>query len=128
MILQPHVRHRCTFYGSDTGNCKNHKNVALGTTKRISHILQHWDDKELCSLLNVCKNKRESGSESTLEHFIEVQIHGPVCLATDVLALSIPSSEYTASNRVMEVVKQFQAKTNCNLLWQDDLINDQVSM
>jgi hypothetical protein len=128
MILKPHVRHRCTFYGSDTGNCKNHKNVALGTTKHISHILQHWDDKELWSLLNVCKNKRVSGSESTLEHFVEVQIHGPVCLATDVLALSIPSSEYTASNRVMEVVKQFQAKTNCNLLWQDDLINDQVSM
>jgi hypothetical protein len=53
----------------------------------------------------------------------EVQIHGPLCLEHDVLALSIPGCESNASADLIDIVQKFQKKTSCNVLWQGDLLN-----
>ena len=52
----------------------------------------------------------------------EAQIHGPVCLAIDIEALSIPGRESDASKDLDALVNVFQKKTGCSILWQGDLL------
>ena len=53
----------------------------------------------------------------------EVQIHGPICLETDVETLSLPGRYKHASATLKSQVMKFQTKTNCNILWQQDVLD-----
>ena len=121
LILQPHVRHRSTFYNQDTGAFV--ATATLATNKYYGHILNAYDNRELSQVLKVCTSARIGGLRSNCTSYKEVQIHGPVCLATDILALSIPGKERNGSKKLKEAVVAFQEKTNCNILWQGDLLN-----
>lgn len=46
----------------------------------------------------------------------EAQIHGPVCLATDTEALSVPGRESDASKDLKNMVCAFQKKAECSVL------------
>ena len=120
LILQPHVRHRSTFYKQDTGGFV--ATATLATNEYYGHILNAYDNRELSDVLNVCTSARIGGLRSKCTTYKEVQIHGPVCLATDILALSVPGRERAASQQLREAVVAFQEKTKCNILWQGDLL------
>jgi hypothetical protein len=73
--------------------------------------------------MTVCTLARIRGSPSKSHTYKEVQIHGPIQLDRDVLALSVPGGERTADATWRELVLKFQKKTSCNILWQQDLLH-----
>jgi len=115
IILAPHVRYRATFSDRDTGA---HPTYSLATHDYYAHILAQYADADLQAALNVplC------GASSKCSVYKEVQIHGPVCLATDVQAVSVPGRASEATQELLETVNAFQKNTNCNILWQGDLL------
>jgi hypothetical protein len=121
ITLQPHVRHRCTFF--NTGAACFNDSDTLATNEYYAHVLHRYNDYELTAILNVCKTARMGGSSSTCATYKEVQIHGPICLATDVQSLSVPGKAKDAGSYLEEMVAAFQKKTQCNILWQDDIMN-----
>lgn len=121
MILHQHVRHRSTFFNKDTGSFVNTETLA--TNEWYCHILNGYNDEDLSTALNTCKSARLGGAQSKCSTYKEVQIHGPICLATDIQALSIPGRYRTASDKLMANVLEFQKKADCNILWQEDLLN-----
>ncbi|CAB9526425.1 Protein of unknown function (DUF3626) [Seminavis robusta] len=121
MILQPHVRYRSTFFNKDTGAFV--ATATLATHEFYAHVLDGYNDNDLSAVVNVCKSTRVGGTRSTCTTYKEVQIHGPVCLATDIQALSVPGHYGTAGEALKKDVLEFQKKANCNILWQGDLLN-----
>jgi len=122
ITLKQSVRHRCTFFNmdsSDFGRLSSSLPDTLATAKYYCHILEKYSDAELHSILALNKI---GGGQSKCINYKEVQIHGPVCLATDVEALSIPGREIDASRDLMSMVERFQKKSNCTILWQADLL------
>lgn len=124
IILHQHVRHRTTFFNKDTSGFV--ANQSLATNDFYAHILQEYNDDELVQVLNVSNSARVGGARSRCSSYKEVQIHGPVCLATDVQALSVPGRERTASSQLKEDILALQKCTNCNILWQEDLLNPET--
>jgi len=147
ITLKQSVRHRCTFFNMDTaafsGGGSGLSGLApelsgimssygassggrdtLATARNYCHILEKYSDAELHSILALNKI---GGGQSKCMNYKEVQIHGPVCLATDVEALSIPGREIDASRDLMSKVERFQKKTNCTILWQADLLGHDSS-
>ncbi|CAB9515667.1 Protein of unknown function (DUF3626) [Seminavis robusta] len=124
MILQPNVRYRSTFFSKDTGAFVT--SATLATHEFYAHVLDGYSNDDLSSMINVCKSARAGGIESNCRSYKEVQIHGPVCLATDIQALSVPGRYQTASEVLKKDVLEFQKKANCNILWQDDLLNPEA--
>ena len=119
--MHQHVRYRSTFFDADTGNAfhvaTNQKSLA--TNEHYSHVLMGYQDVELKAALMVSDGaSRVRGAPSKCVEYKEVQIHGPVCLATDVQALSVPGSEKEASETLRQHVEAFQKKVRCNILWQ----------
>lgn len=96
---------------------------SLATHEYYAHVLQLYNDEELKALMKVCKHARIGGSASQCATYKEVQIHGPIDLATDIQALSLPGKEEEASSEVQQLVGAFQKKTQCNILWQEDILN-----
>jgi len=121
LILQPTIRYRCTFFNKDTSRFV--ADQTLATNEYYAHVLNAYDDSDLSAVLNVCMSARVGGTRCHCHTYKEVQVHGPICLATDVLALSVPGRERTASKKFKTQVLEFQKKTNCNVLWQEDLLN-----
>ena len=74
-------------------------------------------------MLDVCKFARHGGRPSDCTKYKEVQIHGPICLATDIQALSIPGRQKDAGVSLARNVESFRKMTNCNILWQEDLLD-----
>jgi len=151
ITLKQSVRHRCTFFNMDTaafsgggsglsglapelsgimgsygasGAGRSHQKDTLATARNYCHILEKYSDAELHSILALNKI---GGGQSKCMNYKEVQIHGPVCLATDVEALSIPGREVDASRDLMSKVERFQKKSNCTILWQADLLGHDSS-
>lgn len=116
LTLAPHVRHRATFSDKDTGSAKA---GMLATNELYAHILAQYPDTDLRAALSV---SRIGGAPSKCGMYKEVQIHGPVCLATDVQALSVPGRAKEASIQLQHDVEKFQELTGCNVLWQGDLL------
>ena len=121
MVLHQHVRHRSTFFNKDTGGFV--ETETLATNEHYCHVLNQYSDEDLIAALKTSKSARLGGARSNCSTYKEVQIHGPVCLATDVLALSIPGRSRDASEKLLADVLEFQKKANCNILWQEDLLN-----
>ena len=82
-----------------------------------------YNDQDLTAAMHVACNSRIGGAPSMCSVYKEVQIHGPVSLVTDILALSVPGREKDATKQVKQQVLEFQRKSNCNILWQGDLLS-----
>jgi Protein of unknown function (DUF3626) len=116
LTLANHVRHRSTFLDKDSSiNCTS----TLATSEFYGHVLSQYSNDELQAVMNVSRNR---GTQCRCNHYKEVQIHGPISLATDIQAMSMPGKEADASDVLREVVQQFQTITGCNVLWQGDLV------
>ena len=145
ITLKQSVRHRCTFFNMDTASFSGGGSGlsalsglapvmgsygaggggdTLATARNYCHILEKYSDAELHSILALNKI---GGGQSKCMNYKEVQIHGPVCLATDIEALSIPGREVDASRDLMSKVERFQKKSNCTILWQADLLGHDSS-
>ena len=124
MILKPHVRQRCTFFSQDSCDFKK-KSDCLATAEYYAHVLHQYSDDELKSLLTVCKDARIRGCVCTAESYKEVQIHGPLSLERDVQALSLPGRKQTANHALLHNAIKFQYKAQCNVLWQEDILDNQ---
>lgn len=124
LVLAPNVRYRATLYNEDSsafGQDMKH-NRSLATCEKYAHILDQYNDDDLRIALNMSKSSSLlQGIPSPLSTYKEVQIHGPICLATDIQALSVPGQSCTASSELRRDVLAFQKKTGCNILWQGDL-------
>jgi hypothetical protein len=120
MILHQHVRYRATFFDRDTGAFR--KDKTLASNEYYAHVLMNYQDNELMAALGVC-SLRLRGAPCKCSIYKEVQIHGPVCLASDVQALSVPGREKEASDTLKQNVTKFQQLSKCNILWQQDLLD-----
>lgn len=117
LTMDTAVRYRSTFSDYDTG--RKGGLTALATNDYYAHILEQYPDADLQAALTVSRTR---GGPSKCRMYKEVQIHGPVNLATDVTSLSVPEKESEATKDLKDLVKAFQKKTNCNILWQKDLL------
>jgi hypothetical protein len=124
MCLHQNVRFRSTFIDRGFGNVRTVAFKQLATSEYFAHVLLTYSDVDLKMLLGVLCERRIRGTMSTVAMHKEVQIHGPVCLATDVEALSVPGKSKDASESLLNEVVTFQEKTGCNILWQGDLLNE----
>ena len=132
MILHQHLRHRATFFDKDTGNFfdKNtggfisSSNQTLATSEYYAHVLNGYSDDDLHAVMHVASTARIGGAASACSVYKEVQVHGPVCLATDIQGLSIPGKEKDASKALKDTVSKFQKMAKCNVFWQGDLLED----
>jgi Protein of unknown function (DUF3626) len=122
LTLASHMRYRCTFFDEDTGNqiSTNRYNSSLATHNYYAHILLQYPDVDLTATLSV---SRIRGAPSRCQKYKEVQIHGPICLSTDIQSLSVPGRYSTSSNELRQAVMAFQKQTRCNILWQHDLLH-----
>ena len=118
IVLKSRVRHRATF----SLESKSTRSEIIATNKYYAHVLHEYDDTELKKVLDVCKFARHGGRPSDCTKYKEVHIHGPICLATDIQALSIPGRQKDAG-AFLSTVEAFQKQTNCNVLWQKDLLD-----
>ena len=119
---------------------------ALGTSEYYAHILYKYRDEELKAIMNIVaaasknndndnNNSKSRSGSSNMKMFRgspsicskggykEVQIHGPICLETDIETLSLPGRYKHASATLKNQVMDFQNKTQCNILWQQDVID-----
>jgi len=126
LILHQHVRHRATFFSRDTGAFRSGAFSSLATNEYYAHVLNGYSDDDLKTALQTCKSARIGGCRSHCRTYKEVQIHGPLCLATDVQALSVPGRERTASKALKNTVMAFQKQAQCNILWQEDLLHPET--
>jgi hypothetical protein len=69
------------------------------------------------------KQNRNRGAPNRSQVYVEVQIHGPVDLRTDVQYLSVPGKEAEANFQLKKNIARFQCLTNCDVLWQGDLLD-----
>jgi hypothetical protein len=106
MILHQHVRHRSTLF--QRGHGRFVKTKTLATNEWYYHILHRYNDEDLKTALNICKSARLGRAPSNCSTYKEVQIHGPVCLATDILALSIPGLYRTTGLKLKACVRNFR--------------------
>jgi hypothetical protein len=142
LTLASHLRYRCTFSDEDTGNKISVRmsttttttpdggdgggdrdfdsNTSLATHNYYAHILMQYPDQDLVATLSV---SRIRGAPSRCQKYKEVQIHGPICLLTDIQSLSVPGRYRTSTDELRQVVLAFQEQTRCNILWQEDLLH-----
>jgi hypothetical protein len=108
---------------SDNDSAKNCEN-ALATCEYYGHVLNRYADTDLRAVLDISGTiaTRIRGAPSKCSTYKEVQIHGPVSLATDVEALSVPGKEDEANSELKRIVKEFQMLSGCNVMWQGDLL------
>jgi len=127
MTLKNSVRCRSTFSDTDTvwtildnfDGSAPQAAKALGTNRYYAHILNRYPDVDLQAALTV---SRIGGAPSKCSMYKEVQIHGAVDLRTDIESISVPGKKRDASVELKKLVEDFQKKTNCNVLWQGDLL------
>eukprot|EP00542_Grammatophora_oceanica_P018171 CAMPEP_0194049162 /NCGR_PEP_ID=MMETSP0009_2-20130614/29874_1 /TAXON_ID=210454 /ORGANISM="Grammatophora oceanica, Strain CCMP 410" /LENGTH=455 /DNA_ID=CAMNT_0038695247 /DNA_START=460 /DNA_END=1827 /DNA_ORIENTATION=+ len=122
LILKSHLRYRTTFFGSDSGQSFARENTkeSLATHEFYAHVLQSYTDSELSAVLNL--SRLQGASSSGITVYKEVQIHGDVCLSTDIQALSVPGKRIHATPKFIQLVDDFQRISGCNVMWQDDLL------
>jgi Protein of unknown function (DUF3626) len=113
LILSQNVRSRATHFYQDSGNYIHYYPncpIVLGTSEYYAHILQGYNEIDLVAALNVANHSRIRGAPSTSRQGVgykEVQIHGPVNLASDIQALSLPGKEQHASTWLLAHVEGF---------------------
>lgn len=121
IFLSPDIRHRATFFHEDTGNCFKESST-LATSEYYAHVLHDYTGDDLKAAIEVACISRMKGAASRNSSYKEVQIHGPVCLASDIQALSVPGREQEASKDLIHLVSNFRRKSSCMVIWQGDLL------
>jgi Protein of unknown function (DUF3626) len=121
LTLHEHVRQRATFFDRDSGGFVAQRTLA--TNEYYAHILNEYNHLDLQAAMNVACNARVGGARSWCSVYKEVQIHGPIQLAYDIQAVSLPGREADATPEFRQSVLEFQTQTNCNVLWQLDLLD-----
>ena len=124
LMLHPHIRYRTTFFHKDTGGFV--ASESLATNDFYAHVLNSYNDTELTQVLRVCESARLGGARSHCSNYKEVQIHGGICLTTDIQALSIPGREQNACAELRKNVETFREQTRCNIFWQEDLLHPET--
>jgi len=121
ITLAPAVRHRTSFSNDGTGKRQGLGKVA--TNALYAHVLCEYSEVELTRVLRVARSARLHGAPSTdFAYFKECQIHGTISIASDVLVLSVPGKRAAASAELLQHVEAFRFISDCNILWQGDLL------
>jgi len=120
ITLQPHVRHRSTFIDRCSGPSASGRAAHAATCEFYAHVVYSWTDEEIRAVLEL--NHLMGSKSDAMVGYKEVQIHGPIELAKDILSLSVPGSERYAAEYRRRIVHTFQQQTGCAILWQKDLL------
>jgi hypothetical protein len=89
--LSPAVRRRCTFSGADSGGIADSR---LATCHYYAHVLLNdYDNEELAAIIFIANQSVRSLASETIRNYKEVQIHGPVQLKSDIVALHVPKEQ-----------------------------------
>jgi hypothetical protein len=89
--LSPAVRRRCTFSGADSGGIADSR---LATCHYYAHVmLNDYDNEELAAIIFIANQSVRSLASETIRNYKEVQIHGPVQLKSDIVALHVPKEQ-----------------------------------
>jgi hypothetical protein len=90
--LAPAARRRCTFSGEDSGGIEDSK---LALCQYYAHVmLNDYSDEELAAIVIVAKGTLLSMPSESIRKYKEVQIHGPVELKSDIVALHVPNEKH----------------------------------
>ncbi|KAI9360332.1 hypothetical protein DFJ73DRAFT_815307 [Zopfochytrium polystomum] len=118
-ILKRHVRYRATFSRCDSGS--DQKTIA--TCEHYAHILAHYTDAELISVLDVASGRAKAVSTigGLFGTYKEFQIHGPVEFARDVESVVLNPSVRTAVRGVADAAEAFCLRHGVGLLWMDQI-------
>ena len=120
MILKPDVRLRTTFTDSDSSNSDG---TDVATSEFYAHVLMRYSNAELQAVLRVAQtaeSRIRGCNSSSFGQYKEAQIHGPLRIKQDVLALSVPGREASAIVALRKSVMAFQEVSGCNVIWQGD--------
>jgi hypothetical protein len=89
--LSAAARRRCTFSGEDSGGIADSR---LATCDYYAHVmLNDYSDQELGSIIMVANQTPSFLASDSISKYKEVQIHGPVELRSDIVALHVPEAE-----------------------------------
>mmetsp|Transcript_24072 Transcript_24072/g.48725 ORF Transcript_24072/g.48725 Transcript_24072/m.48725 type:complete len:341 (-) Transcript_24072:35-1057(-) len=122
ILLAPHVRYRTSFSSGDSGDQTGH--CKLATNEYYAHVLEEYTGCELRAVLQVgCQSRLAGVSPTSFSYYKECQIHGPISIASDVIALSVPGKEISSSSELCQLVAFFQVISQCNIMWQGDLLS-----
>ena len=103
--LSAAARRRCTFSGKDSGGIEDSK---LATCQYYAHVmLNDYSDQELASIIMVANQTPSFLASDCIEKYKEVQIHGPVELKSDIVALHVPETEDCAELRSLATKHSF---------------------
>jgi hypothetical protein len=98
--LSPAVRRRCTFSGADSGR---REDFQLATCNYYAHVLLNdYTDGELGSIIFVATQSIACLDSRSINNYKEVQIHGPVALSSDVVAVHVPSNVSPSERRDLQ--------------------------
>jgi len=120
MVLKPDVRVRTTFTDRDSSKSDGSD---VATSEHYAHVLLRYSDEELRLVLRIARtteSRIRGAASDSFAQYKEAQIHGPVSIRRDVLALSLPGREAEASAELRGHAAAFQALSKCNVLWQSD--------
>ncbi len=98
--LSPAVRRRCTFSGADSGGAQDFQ---LATCNYYAHVLLNdYTDGELGAIIFVATGSIASLDSRSINTYKEVQIHGPISLSSDIVAVHVPSNVSPSERRDLE--------------------------
>lgn len=104
------VRWRTSLTNGDSFNV----NGVCGTLKHCKHLLNQMAPIELQDLVEAAVLCKQGGHNQTV--FREIQIHGPVRLATDIQSLHCPK-KFQNEKKSATCFQEFCRKNQCELLW-----------
>jgi hypothetical protein len=107
------VEMRVTLASEDS----SHSTVRVATLEHCLHVLHEFSDKELTSVVRIATKRQYAARSDVIASgkYKEVQIHGPIVLATDIEALCV-SHRHRNDARIMDLARRFCAKNKCQLV------------
>eukprot|EP00828_Plagiopyla_frontata_P012805 TRINITY_DN1739_c0_g1_i1.p1 TRINITY_DN1739_c0_g1~~TRINITY_DN1739_c0_g1_i1.p1 ORF type:complete len:434 (+),score=62.05 TRINITY_DN1739_c0_g1_i1:156-1457(+) len=112
--LKNDIRQRCTFTNKDS----SYDDSIVGTFQDFCHVLMGFTDEELIICSKIAEGTKVTQPEEKLINYKEVQIHGPIEFAKDVVNLHV-SNQHFNNNKLLEMVKQFQKQFNIGVVYID---------
>ena len=110
MVLKE-VRLRATFASKDSAN----SDVKLATCQHYAHVLRTYSTPELKAVAEVASGLKKWGCASTMiNHYKEVQIHGPIRLDRNVEVLCAHPSELNDETR--KLLQEFGNRHKVNVI------------
>lgn len=122
MILKPDVRLRTTFTDQDSSASDG---TDIATNDFYAHVFHRYTDVELQVVLGIARtaeSRIRGASSRAFAQYKEAQVHGPISIRQDVLALSVPGWEAKSGKQLRSDVAAFQSLSACNVMWQAELL------